>query len=82
MQNNIELKRGMVVQLNIPAARPIKLLSGVLHEAGHNYKVLGTHGSLVRLSRISDHEKIMVLPQDIWVRPAMPAKSGTAPAIS
>lgn len=58
------LKRGDKVQLNIPPARPIRLLSGVLHEAGQTYRVLGFHASLVRLSRVGDSEKIMVLPQD------------------
>ena len=56
------LKRGQIVRLAIPAARPFKLLSGVLHEAGADYKVLGSHGTLARLSRLSDCEKIIVAP--------------------
>jgi Zn-dependent M32 family carboxypeptidase len=61
---NIEYpKRGVKVTLKIPASRPIKTLNGVLHEAGQAYKVLGTHASLVRLSRVSDCAKLMVLPE-------------------
>jgi hypothetical protein len=56
------LKRGHIVRLNIPAARPIKTLGGVLHECGSDYAVLGFHGTLVRLSRRGDCEKLMVTP--------------------
>lgn len=43
---NIEtLKRGDIVRLVIPAARPIKTLDGNLHEAGQDYKVLGLQGT-------------------------------------
>lgn len=60
------LKRNDIVQLSIPSARPIRLLSGVLHEAGQDYKFLGwANGCLLRLSRVSDFEKITVLPQDV-----------------
>jgi hypothetical protein len=56
-------KRGVMATLRIPAARPIKTLNGVLHEAGQLYKVLGTaNGCLVRLSRVSDCAKLMVTP--------------------
>jgi len=54
------LKRGQRVKLNIPAARPIKTLGGVLHECNAEYAVLGTHGTLARLSRRGDCEKLMV----------------------
>jgi hypothetical protein len=54
--------RGMIVALAIPASRPIKLLSGVLHEGGSRYTVLGLHGTLLRLSRTTDREKLMVTP--------------------
>lgn len=61
-----KLKRGTVCRLSIPSARPIKLLSGLLHEAGADYRLLGIYaGSLVRLSRIGDNEKIMLLPSDV-----------------
>lgn len=56
--NNI--KRNQVVELAIPAMRPIKTLNGVLHESGQKYKVLGTHGTAIRLSRISDCQKIII----------------------
>lgn len=57
--------RGQIVTLAIPASRPIKTLDGILHEAGQPYKVLGTHASFVRLSRVSDCAKLMVLPETL-----------------
>ncbi len=59
------LTKGEKVQLAIPASRPIKLLSGVLHEAGQTYKVLGSHGTLARLSRVGDNAKIMIEPSSL-----------------
>ena len=58
-------KRNQKVQLAIPSSRPIKTLKGVLHEAGQDYKVLGTHGTCVRLSRVIDCEKLIVTPDMI-----------------
>lgn len=67
----LTLKRGTICRLNIPPARPIKLLSGVLHEAGADYRFLGTYScSFVRLSRIGDNAKIMVIPADVIVFPS------------
>jgi hypothetical protein len=57
------IQRGQIVQLAIPAVRPIKLMNGTLHESGQDYKVLGTYASLARLSRVSDCAKLMVLPE-------------------
>lgn len=51
--------------LSIPASRPIKTLDGVLHEAGQEYRVLGTHGSCVRLSRITDCAKLIIPPSEL-----------------
>jgi hypothetical protein len=66
MQNEtLKLERGTKVQLNIPASRPIKVLSGNLFESGDTFKVLGWHASLVRLSRIGDNAKLMVLPETL-----------------
>ena len=61
-----ELKRGMKVQIAIPASRPIKLLNGTLHEAGQTYKVLGGHGTCARLSRVSDCAKIIIPPSELF----------------
>ena len=53
--------RNQIVRLAIPASRPVKTLDGNLHEAGHDYKVLGLHGvGFVRLSRKSDCAKIII----------------------
>jgi hypothetical protein len=57
------VKRGQTVRLNIPAARPIRTLNGVLHEGGQVYRVLGGFGTLVRLSRVSDHAKLIINPE-------------------
>lgn len=59
------IKRNQLVELTIPSARPIRLQSGILHEAGQTYKVLGTHGTLVRLSRLGDNAKLMVVADDL-----------------
>jgi hypothetical protein len=63
--NEMAITKGMKVQLTIPAARPLKTLSGHLFEAGQTFKVLGVHASLIRLSRVGDCAKVMVLPDMI-----------------
>ncbi len=57
--------RGVICTLAIPAMRPIKTLDGNLHEAGQKYKVLGTHGTCVRLSRTTDRAKIIISPESL-----------------
>ena len=53
-------KRNQIVTLAIPASRPIKTLDRNLHEAGQEYRVLGTHGTCLRLSRKSDNAKLII----------------------
>lgn len=64
------IRRGMIVRLAIPACRPILTLSGVLHQAEQDYKILGTHGTVVRLSRVSDCAKLMMVAEDLYLAPA------------
>ena len=60
-----DIKRGMRVKLNIPASRPIKTLNGAYNEAGQIYKVLGGHGTCVRLSREKDFSKLIIPASEI-----------------
>lgn len=61
------IQRGMIVRLAIPASRPIKTLDGNLHEAGQDYKVLGSHGTCVRLSRVGDCAKLIISPLELYI---------------
>ena len=47
------MKRNDKVKLSIPSSRPIKTMDGNLHEANQVYKVLGTCGTFLRLSRMA-----------------------------
>lgn len=62
-----DMKKGQIVQLNIPESRPIKTLDGNLHEAKQDYKVLGGWGSFARLSRKSDCAKLIVEPSSLFL---------------
>lgn len=68
-----QVKRGQTVVLNIPAARPIKLQNGTLHEGGQKYTVLGGCGTAVRLSRCSDKAKLIVLADTLMLFAEAPA---------
>ncbi len=57
------IKKGQAVKLLIPAARPIMTLAKVLHTCDDKYKVLGTFGTCVRLSRVGDFQKLIVTPE-------------------
>lgn len=61
------IKRNTLVKLNIPAARPIRTLGGILHEAGQTYRFLGYHGTCLRLSRNPDRAKIIVAWEDVSI---------------
>jgi len=68
--NMEQLKRNDRVVLN----RNATPLSGVVFKKGDAFKFLGWHGSLLRLSRVGDNAKLMVLPNDIegYVEPTPP----------
>ncbi len=57
---NLVLSRGARVTLNLPFASPRRTLDGNLHEGGQAYTFLGTCGSLVRLSRVTDRAKLTI----------------------
>ena len=64
MQNIESLKRNEIVTLN----RDCSPMSGDVFKAGDTFKFLGWYGgfgNLARLSRVSDHAKLTVLPKDI-----------------
>jgi len=60
-----QMKRNDKVKLSIPSSRPIKTMDGNLHEANQVYKVLGTCGTFLRLSRMADCAKLIISPTEV-----------------
>jgi hypothetical protein len=63
MSATLDIKRGTQVRLNIASGRPFKTMDGNLHEGGQVYRVLGTYGTLLRLSRVGDNAKLITQPE-------------------
>ncbi len=52
------LKRFTKLKLAIPESQPRKTGAGHIFQAGETFKYLGTHGTLIRASRIGDNAKL------------------------